>query len=124
MGVRGFISTSMVKKDLMNSGHKPFKRIWKKPLHSNSPRPQRMLLNPHKYDIDLKYKAGKENIIENALSRVQLKETEDKIPEDLKVQIHMVYENCPVTNDKETEITVETSKDAALTQASRYIING
>ena len=45
-------------------------------------------------------------------SRGELEETTEEIPEEnLKSQIHMVYENC-------------TSKDPALSQSSKYMING
>lgn len=43
-----------------------------------------MHLNPQRYDIDLKYKVGKESIIADALSKAQLKENEEKIQKNLK----------------------------------------
>ena len=73
----------------------------------------------------MKCKADKENIIADALSRAQSEQTAEGIPEgNLKVQIHVLFENYPIGNDKMTKIRTKTSKDVAVTQASRYIING
>lgn len=35
----------------------------------------------------------------------------------------MVHENYPIVNGKMTKIRMKTSKDAALAQVSKYIIN-
>ena len=55
-----------------------------------------MLLSLQKYDVDLVYLAGKENILADTLSHAHLEETTDDIPEEeLITQVHMVYENAP-----------------------------
>lgn len=62
--------------------------------------------------------------IADILSRGQLEETtEEIIEENSKSQIHMVHENYPIVNGKMTKIRMKTSKDAALAQVSKYIIN-
>ena len=69
-----------------------------------------MLLSLQKYDIDLVYLAGKENILADTLSCTHLEETTKEIAEEeLDTQVHMVYENAPATNVKMKEIQEETA---------------
>ena len=70
------------KKVTIQSDHKPLEAIVKKPLQNTPPPLQIMLLSLQKYDIDLVYLAGKENILADTLSRAHLKETKDDIPEE------------------------------------------
>nr|XP_039272273.1 uncharacterized protein K02A2.6-like [Styela clava] len=53
----------------VQSDHKPLETILKKPLHCAPMRLQRMILRIHSYPLDVKYKAGKELFIADALSR-------------------------------------------------------
>ena len=50
------------KKVTIQGDHKPLEAIMKKPLQNTPPPLQRILLSLQKYDIDLAYLAGKENI--------------------------------------------------------------
>lgn len=50
--------------------HKPLQSIWKKPITSASPGLQRRSLRMAKYDVDIRYLQGKNNVIADALSRV------------------------------------------------------
>ena len=70
------------KKVTIHSDHKPLEAIMKKPLQNTPPRLQRMLLSVQKYDIDLVYLAGKENILADTLSRAHLEGTTDDITEE------------------------------------------
>ena len=54
----------------------------KKAMQNTPPRLQIMLLTLQKYGIELKYIAGKENILANTLSRASLKETTEVIAEE------------------------------------------
>ena len=97
----------------------------KKALQNTPPRLQRMLLTLQKYDIKLKYLAGKDNIMADTLSRASLEETTADIAEDeLEAQVHMVYENAPATNTKMKEIQEETAKDSCLMKIARYVNEG
>ena len=113
------------KKVKIESDHKPLESIMKKPLQNIPPRLQRMLLSLQKYDTDLGYLAGKENILADTLSRAHLEETTEEIAEkELEAQVHIVYENFPATNAKMKEIREETAKDSSLMEIVRYVIEG
>lgn len=57
------------KKVLVESDHKPLVTIFKKPINQCPVRVQRIRLGTQKYDIEVKYKHGKELLIADALSR-------------------------------------------------------
>ena len=54
------------------SDHEQLMSIWKKRIAAASQRLQRLLLRLSKYDVEIEYLQGKENVIANALSRVNL----------------------------------------------------
>jgi len=113
------------KKVLVQSDHKPLESIMKKALHNAPPRLQRMMLSLQKYDFELVYLAGKENILADTLSRAHLADTSEEVPEEeLVAQVHMVYDNANVTNPKMDEIKNETQKDDTLMKISKYITKG
>jgi len=120
-GCQSFHQYIYGKKVQIESDHKPLESIMKKALQNTPPRLQRMLLALQKYDMDLKYLAGKENILAKNLSRASLEvTTEDIASEELEAQVHMVYENAPATNEKMNEIQEETAKDSCLMKVVRY----
>ena len=92
------------KKVTIPSDHKPLEAIVKKPLQNTPPPLQIMLLSLQKYDIDLVYLAGKENIFADTLSCTHLEETTNNIPEELTAQVYMVYENAPAMKSRLKEI--------------------
>ena len=109
----------------MMSDHKPLEAIMKKPLSSAPPRLQRMLLRLQKYNIVLSYKAGKEMILADTLSRAHIEETDSEIPEDeLVAQVHMIYNSCAATDDKLQEIKQLTSQDPVLSEIANFVIQG
>ena len=60
-----------------------------------------MLLSLQKYDSDLVYLTGTENILVDTLSYAHVEEMTDDIPEEeLTAQVHMVYENTPATKSR------------------------
>ena len=113
LGFRRFHQYIYGKKVTIQSDHKPLEAIIKKPPQNTPPRLQRMLLSLQKYDTDLVYLAGKENILADTLSHKHLEETTDDIPEELTAQLHMVY-----------EIKEEKAKDPGLKKVMKYIIEG
>ena len=79
------------KRIIVRTDHKPLENRTAKNLASATLRLQRMLPRLQKYDISVLYKAGKEMVIPDTLSRAHLNETAVEIPEvELKAQIHMV----------------------------------
>ena len=108
------------KKVIIQSDHKPLETIMKKPLQNTPPQLQRMLLSLQKYDTDLVYLAGKENILADTLSRTHLEERTDDIPkEELTAQVHIVYENAPSTKYRLEEIKEETAKGPGLKKVTK-----
>ena len=57
----------------IETDHKPLVTITQKPIHSTPKRLQRMLLQLQRYDVEPKYKRGKEMHIVDALSRAYVK---------------------------------------------------
>ena len=60
---------------IVESDHKPLSSIHLKHLTSAPPRLQRMLLRLAKYDIDVRYRPGKELVLSDHLSRSPSKKT-------------------------------------------------
>ena len=66
--------------------------IFKKPLNDAPPRLQRMLLKLTKYDLDVRYVPGKQQVISDCLSRAPLSDTEPvSQPEDV-IGVYLVDE--------------------------------
>ena len=64
-----------------------------------------MLLILQKYDKELKYIAGRENILADTLIYASLKEaTEDVAQEEIEAQVHLAYKNNQATSPKMKEI--------------------
>ena len=83
------------------------------------------MLRVHKYDVELEYLKGKNNVIADALSRVSpMKPTqEDEDQLDL-VPIHYLTSTLPATPTRLDETRSATSTDSALSQLKVYITNG
>ena len=93
-----------------------------KAIQNKPPRLQRLLLTLQKYDIQLKYITGKDNVLAEALSQASLKETaEDIAEEELQTRVHMVYKNAQAASAKMNAIQEETGKDSCLMRIARYV---
>ena len=57
------------KKVVVHSDHKSLEAIFKKPLHSATPRLQRMIVKILQYDLEVEYHPGKDMPLADALSR-------------------------------------------------------
>ena len=69
----------------VGTDHKPLQSIFTKPLHKAPVRLQRFMLQLQKYDLNVKYKPGKETFVADTLSREYLRETKEQlIPEKKK----------------------------------------
>ena len=110
------------KKVQIVSEHKPLESIMKKARQNTAPWFQRILLTLQKYEIELKYIAGKENILADTLSCESLKETEDTAEEELEGQVLMVYKNAEATIAKMKEIYGETTKDSCLMRSQDMLL--
>ena len=75
---------------LVETDHKPLQSIVRKPILQAPPRLQRILLTLQKYDINVKYKPGREMFIADHLSRAYLNEEKEVLVPDLQVnEIHL-----------------------------------
>ena len=84
-----------------------------------------MLLNLQKYDINLSYMPGKESILADTMSRADLQETAEEIPEnELNAKIHMIQESAAATKQKLEEIRNEVWKDLAMIRLVEYTTRG
>ena len=70
----------------VETDHKPLQNLHKKPLAENPPRIQRMMLRIQKYDIQVKYRPGKELFIADTLSRSATSSAENS-EDDFEVHV-------------------------------------
>ena len=94
--------------------------IISKPLDKAPARLQRMLLRLQRYDIDLRYKPGKELYSADTLSRAHLPTTGDE-DEDLALYVRSATANLPVTNRKLAELRQETDNDSTMVELAKII---
>lgn len=87
------------KKVIVETDHQPLISIFKKPLNKCPTRLQRMLLQLQKYDIELKYKPGKELALSDALSKAYIKKQQiSEWEEDIDAQVCLIICQINVTN--------------------------
>lgn len=104
----------------VESDHKPLESLFRKTLSSAPPRIQRMMLKVQKYDLDLRYKAGKELYVADTLSRAA-----DKVIQDEKDQFEVFFiENLPITDAKIQKILDELPWDVELMTLKQTILSG
>ncbi|CAB3989622.1 Hypothetical predicted protein [Paramuricea clavata] len=82
-----------------------------------------MLLRLQHYDIDLRYKPGKELYSADTLSRAHLP-TSDDDDEDLVLCVHTAIANLPVSDKKLVELRQETANDSIMVKLTRIIQEG
>ena len=106
---------------MVESDHQPLQAITKRPPDKSPIRLQRMLLSLQSYDIEIKYRPGKELYLADTLSRAHLSNSKSE-EETLELDYQAIYmiSTLPVS-DKLREIKEET-KDESM-QALVKIIN-
>ncbi|CAB3989788.1 Hypothetical predicted protein [Paramuricea clavata] len=119
-GCERFHQYVYAKKVLVETDHKPLISIVSKPLNKAPVRLQRMLLRLQRYDIDLRYKHGKELYSADTLSRAHLP-TSDNDDEDLVLCVHTAISNLPVSDKKLAELRQETANDSIMVKLTRII---
>lgn len=108
----------------VESDHRPLETIFKKSLCDVPLRLQRMRLHLQKYDIDVKYRPGKELLIADALSRNYIKSNDDIKEKEIEAQVGMIIESIPVKSCRLEEIKKETENDREFDLLKKYIIDG
>ncbi|KAF2896235.1 hypothetical protein ILUMI_09941 [Ignelater luminosus] len=114
-------------KVIVKTDHKPLLTIFKKPLLNAPKRLQNMLMILQRYNIEIQYISGKENIVADTLSRAPL-HTSFQTKEQKNAPIYKTIENTniikylQVTTQRMKSIKEETAKDSALQNIKKYII--
>ena len=81
----------------MQSDHEPLVSIWKKTIAAANPKLQRLLLRLSKYDVEIEYLQGKENVIVDALWKANLLPPTQQDYELEIIPVHIVLKTVPVT---------------------------
>lgn len=108
-------------KIILQTDHKPLVGIFHKNVSEISPRLQRMMLRIYKYDVQLQYLPGKENVIADALSRVSTLNDSHTALEP--IPLHLLTSSFPGTPDCVFHLRTATSNDSQLSQIRHYIIH-
>ena len=99
----------------VKSDHQPLKSIFSSVLANVPPRLQRFLLSLQKYDFDVEYVKGVENVVADAFSRNPLPNDGTEInEEDLSSYVHLVVSMLPISSEKFEELVEATKEDTAL----------
>lgn len=103
--------------------HKPLVSISNKPLACAPKRLQRLLLRLLQYDVEIRYKPGKEMHLADTLSRAYLNTSDRSATEEETEDINMI-DYLPVSVETRKNIQKATSEDATLQLVNQYITNG
>ena len=115
-GAQKFHTYVYGRKVLVETDHKPLEAIFKKPLNECPPRLQRMLLQLTKYDLQVKYVPGKQQLISDCLSRAPLSDTVPMSdPEDV-IGITLA-DNLEIESN-----TLKRFKDATSTDITSHVV--
>jgi hypothetical protein len=87
---------------IVHSDHRPLQAIFQKPISASTPRLQRMLIRIARFDLEVRYKAGKTQYVSDALSRAYLPYNptvrDIEMAEDIDVTIHSLIYELPASN--------------------------
>lgn len=120
-GLNKFYQYTFGRKTTIETDHKPLIPIFKKPLYSTPARLQRMLLSIQKFDIQVIYKPGKELIIADALSRININKQATEL--ELEEQICVVNSNIQITDRRRQQLVDASENDEILKTIKQYIEN-
>lgn len=112
------------KKVLVESDHKPLEPLFKRPIDQCPARIQRMRLATQKYDIEVKYKPGKELLLADALSRKFLKNEKENFDFEIEQHVHTLINNFPISIEKKELFQKETENDDEMQTLIKYINEG
>ena len=111
------------RKVVVETDHKPLEAIFKKPLNSAPPRLQRMLLKLTKYDLDVHYVPGKQQVISDCLSRAAIKINEPSITNDGEIEVNLI-DRLGLENDTLSKFKVQTCSDETSKVVMEYVLQG
>ena len=120
---------------IVESDHKPLEAILVKPLVSAPKRLQKIILRLQRYDLDMRYKKGRELYIADTLSRHYPKLTEatqdhgvhvllarSTFEEGLEVDQDIQEINLLLLNEQEPEIFRAETKNEEVLQAVKALV--
>ena len=86
---------------LVVSDDKPLESIFAKDLAHTPARLAKMILQLKRYDIQVKWKPGKQILLPDMLSRAHLKDTRDTEMENLiEVEVHILWNVLPMSGQQ------------------------
>ena len=112
---------------MVQSDHQPLQSILKKFIVSASSRLQRLLLRLARYDINIEFFCGKENVIADVLSRVcPLQSNNSKIKESNidVILVHHITQSAPVSRARLQELRLATQSDPTLCSLTKTVHKG
>ncbi|XP_062713235.1 uncharacterized protein K02A2.6-like [Aedes albopictus] len=116
----------------VKTDHKPLINVFRKPLLSAPRRLQHMLLNLQRYNLEIQFVTGKDNVVADALSRAPY-DDKDMKEAFQKLNVYKVFREIQeiqlsthlrVTDSCLDEIIEETKKDYTLQSIMDYIQRG
>lgn len=105
----------------IETDHKPLESLFRKPLSCAPQRIQRMMLKIQQYQVQVKYKPGKELYIADTLSRAAQQTTGSEVEEEFEVH---VVDSLPISTMKTREFQVETENDEVLGKLRNAVLQG
>ena len=102
---------------LVETDHKPLEAIFQKPLYQSPLQLQKMLMKLMRYDLEVKYRRGKELYIADTLSQASLDEKPIQADEE-EFEVSVVL---PTLTERLTQLREETSKDPVLKILPRVV---
>ncbi|KAG1696931.1 hypothetical protein GQR58_006123 [Nymphon striatum] len=109
---------------VVETDHKPLTAIIEKPLYAAPPRLQRMLLQLHKYDIDLTYVKGTDIPVADTLSRNPLPDTYPDISVGLDVHIDTILSHLPISDRRLQAVKQVSATDTQFIELTEVIMSG
>ena len=100
--------------------HKPLVSIASKPLISAPKRLQRLMLRLQHYDVEIRYKPGKEMLVADTLSRAYISDHQQSDVEKEVESIHTVN-HLAISQERLAEIQKETLNDPSLQRLKETI---
>ena len=97
---------------LAETDHIPWVTIEKKGLTYTPTRVQRLFTKLQKYDLQLKYRPGKQLLVKDTLSRAfDSSEPNQMYEQDETIHVNLIRKTCPVSDEMWTVISHATAKE-------------
>lgn len=112
------------RKVVLWTDHKPLVMISRKPLSAAPKRLQRLLLALHNYDVDIRYKPGKEMFLADTLSRAYLNTNHASSQVETETEMVNMCESVPISPESYADIKEATAQDDTLQAVKHLILTG